>query len=782
MPGPGPRSGRASHDERAEAGETVLPAGGQWSRALFRGDDGPRRAFAHALLARLAATYAPEEMVIALCVSPSRRLSWAWTRWLPHTRRPQDEPDLPGVSSVDELRDSLDAEFSARPDFDPGAPPHHGEPLVIVIMDGPEFPAGDPLGGTGLRKTVVLDFSGTRRRPGRTTLRLDASTDGVRAVWLGRGRAERSALVTDDMAAALLTPYASDAGASPTGPIAELPDALTAGRRTDENDWPPPLTAAPRLDDLLPPLIPTRDRGLTTAGPPAGGPLTVPVGIVDRPFERFPGVLRVDLSGDEGHLFIAGGSGSGKSTLMITLIAALALTHTADEVQIHCLDLRGSLAAPADLPHIRTVTDESDPERVGRTLAELVVLLDHRRRLFADQGVDGMADYRRRRADGEFTEERHGDVYLFMDDVSADRHELSGHVAALDRLATHGLAYGIHLVVAVPRWPELPSSIGDQAATLLELRLGDPAESASDPRAAGRVPRRPGRGLASGTHFLTALPRIDGVEDTRDLTVAVSELVTAVAERWSEHPGASNAPALEGALSAASLPAAPDPLQAMLGLAESEQTPIMHDFATDPHLIVVGDEGSGKTNALRLIVRSITASHSPVKARFLVMDRRDDLVYAVPEEFVLGHAVSAAVLSELVDGAARAIGERVPDPESREAPAPWLGPRLFIVVDDYEQVDEMTPSPFEPLFEYLTVGYEVGMHLVVARSSASTGTAMTDPLLCALHEAGAATLALSTSPAESQVLDDIEPSVLPPGRGQYRMGGETTLIRIAVDD
>jgi hypothetical protein len=35
-------------------------------------------------------------------------------------------------------------------------------------------------------------------------------------------------------------------------------------------------------------------------------------------------------------------------------------------------------------------------------------------------------------------------------------------------------------------------------------------------------------------------------------------------------------------------------------------------------------------------------------------------------------------------------------------------------------------------------------------------TAMNDPLLRALHEAGAATLALSTSPAQGQVLDDIE--------------------------
>ena len=74
---------------------------------------------------------------------------------------------------------------------------------------------------------------------------------------------------------------------------------------------------------------------------PAGGVLSVPVGVVDRPFDQRRDLLMADLSGAGGHVGIAGGPQSGKSTLLRTLITALALTHTPREVQFYCLDFGG---------------------------------------------------------------------------------------------------------------------------------------------------------------------------------------------------------------------------------------------------------------------------------------------------------------------------------------------------------------------------------------------------------------------------------------------------------
>ena len=69
---------------------------------------------------------------------------------------------------------------------------------------------------------------------------------------------------------------------------------------------------------------------------------------------------------------------------------------------------------------------------------------------------------------------------------------------------------------------------------------------------------------------------------------------------------------------------------------------------------------------------------------------------------------------------------RVPGPEI--APSRmrlcdwWNGPRLFILVDDYDMVSGgPVHHPFAPLVDHLALGWEVGMHVIVARSAAVLG-------------------------------------------------------------
>ncbi|MDN3357665.1 type VII secretion protein EccCb [Actinomadura sp. DC4] len=704
------------------------PTSGRWSRVLFLGEDATRRAFAHAVLARLAAAHPSGRLVIVLRVAPQRRAEWAWTRWLPHTGR-------------------TDETFQSRPAFTAGVRPDPDEPLAVVVLDGADLPPGDRLAAAGFRNTVVLDLDGRRRRPGRTTLRLDASPDGVRALWVDQDRTERSTPVADPRAAAALiapeTAEVSDAGR-------RLAAALDAAGAEHPGGWSPPLTAAPTIDHLLPPLVPSHDRGLTTAAPPEGGSLMVPLGIVDRPFARLPDVLRVDLS---GHLLVSGAAGSGRSTLLTTLVIALALTHSPREAQVYCLDPDGSLGALSGLPHVGAVA--GDPDTAGATIAKVTALLDHREHLFAEHGVDGMDAYRSRRE--EFPDERYGDVFLLVEGAVPDAYETD-----LGRLAAGGPAHGIRLVVTAGPGPEPPAFL--RSGTGLELRLDDPAAA-------------PGRGMIGESAFLTALPRVDGVESTDRLPIAVAALVAEIAEHWGERPGAPGVRALPSVVAAGSLPEPDGRLRAVIGVNEGELAPVQHDFATAPHLIVIGDAGSGRTNLLRLVAESITLSHSPLEARILLVDYRGGLLHAMPEEFVLGHAFSAGVLGELVEGTALAIGERVAPASGGRAARDWQGPRLFILIDDYEQVRDRGRGLLEPLVEYLPLGHELGAHLIVACSSAGAGAAMDDPLLRGMHDAGAGTLLLSCPPEEGDVLDGLEPRDLPPGRARYRVRGETILVQ-----
>ncbi|MCX4966948.1 type VII secretion protein EccCa [Streptomyces sp. NBC_00654] len=553
--------------------------------------------------------------------------------------------------------------------------------------------------------------------------------------------------------------------------------------------WLPPLTEPSALDETLGPLAPHPEYGLTNME--LRGQLKAPVGIVDRPFDQRRDPLIVDLSAAGGHAGIAGGPQSGKSTLLRTLISALALTHTPREVQFYCLDFGGgTLAALAGLPHVGGVAARMDKERVGRVMAEVTAVLAHRERFFLEQGIDSMPTYRRRRAAGEFPDEAHGDVFLAVDGWSTVRQDYDQYLSTFNALAARGLNYGIHLLITTSRWVELTAAVRDQTGTRLELRMGDPMDSMIDVRKAATVPRVPGRGLTrdSKLHYLAALPRVDGRAGAGDLSDGVADLVARVSEHW---PGPPAPPVrmLPTLLPASELPpAGDDALRIPLGVEEETMGTLWHDFSATPHLIVVGDTESGKTNLLRLAAKAITERYTPAEARIMVVDYRRELVEAVPDAYRLGHAVSLDALKELVDGAARAVRTRVPGadiaPSRMRQCDWWTGPRLFVLVDDYDMVGGGGPlnQPFGPLMDHLALGYEVGMHLVVARSAAGAGRGLNDPLLRRMLEVNTPGILLSCPPTEGFVFGNVKGRNLIPGRGTRITRRKSIDIQTALAD
>ncbi|OON78072.1 type VII secretion protein EccCa [Streptomyces tsukubensis] len=555
--------------------------------------------------------------------------------------------------------------------------------------------------------------------------------------------------------------------------------------------WLPPLAEPSPLDVLLPGIAPHPERGLTAVGRSGTGRLRVPVGLVDKPFDQRRDPLVVDLSGAGGHIAVAGGSQSGKSTLVRTLIAALALTHTPAEVQFYCLDFGGGgLSQLAALPHVGGVAPRLNPERVQRAVAEVMTLLAHREQFFVDHTIDSMQSYRRRRAAGEFADEPFGDVFMVVDGWSTVRQDYDDLIQKFNELAARGLNYGIHLLISTTRWVELSAQVRDQAATRLELRMGDPMDSEIDTRKARSVPRSGGRGITADSkmHFLAGLPRLDGSSSLDDLGDGVAHLVAEVARHWPGAP-APQVRMLPHRLPLTELPAPEategDGLRIPLGIDQDALEPVWHDFSRTPHLIVVGDTESGKTNLLRAIARSITTRYTPDRAKIIAVDYRRTLVDAVPEEYRIGHVISLDNLNETIEGAARAMKDRVPGADI--APARmrqcdwWTGPRLFILVDDYDMVAGSTfQGPFEPLFGNLALGFEMGLHLVIARSAMGAGRGLSDGLVRRLDEANNPAVLLSCPPTEGRLFGNTKPLNLPPGRAQHIARRRARLMQTAL--
>ncbi|RSS64685.1 type VII secretion protein EccCa [Streptomyces sp. WAC06614] len=549
--------------------------------------------------------------------------------------------------------------------------------------------------------------------------------------------------------------------------------------------WLPPLDVPPTLDELLPPLAPDPERGLTTEDGAGHGQLSVPVGLIDLPFQQRRDLLTADLAGAGGHVGVAGAPQSGKSTLLRTLITALALTHTPREVQFYCLDFGGStLSSLRDLPHMGGIAGRHDPERITRVLAEINAIMSRRELLFAAENIDSMASYRQRKAAGAFADDPHGDVFLVIDGWNTLRQEFMDHVQTLTLLAGRGLNYGIHLVIAATRWGEIGAGLRDQLQTRFELRLGDAVDSLVDMRAAATVPRTAGRGMTTErTHFLTALPRIDGRGGADDLGEGIAHLTAAVADFW-HGPRAPEVRMLPLTVDAARLPAPEGRMRCAIGLEDTRVEPLWHDFEENPHLVVVGDSESGKTNLLRLVVDAVRRRYAPDRAKVMLVDFRRELHDAVPDDQRVGYAVTADAVRSLMAGVARAMESRTPpedlSPDRLKLRDWYTGPELFVVVDDYDLVSGAAQNPFAALFEHLAQGTELGLHLVVARSANGAGRAMSDPLLRRLAEVNTPAVLLSCPPGEGYLFGNTRPKEFPPGRGLHITRRRTVQVQTAL--
>ncbi|WP_007024961.1 type VII secretion protein EccC [Saccharomonospora iraqiensis] len=543
--------------------------------------------------------------------------------------------------------------------------------------------------------------------------------------------------------------------------------------------WLPPLKEPNSLDTLLPNLNPTEDRGLSPVGFFGNGRLQIPLGIVDRPYEQRRDPLWADFSGAAGHGVLVGGPQSGKSTMLRTLIMSAALTHTPEEAQFFCIDLGGGTLAPLEkLPHVGGVAvARREPDKARRIVAELTTLANERESRFGTLGVDSMNDFRNRKRRGDITAEQDafGDAFLVVDGWRALRDDFEELEPQITKLAVQGLTYGVHVVISSNRWADIRPAIKDMLGTRFELRLGDPSESDIDRRVAVNVPAgRPGRGLTRDKlHFLGGLPRIDGSSSDDDLGDGVVDAVSKVASAWQGRP-APKVRLLPDLMPYEELLAQDkyrDTKLIPIGVDEDELAPVYLDFNADPHFLAYADGESGKTNLLRQIVRGITERHTKQEAVIILVDYRRTMLGFVEGDQLLGYAVSANQLEDMVKEVAQSMQKRLPGPDVTPQQLKdrswWSGPELFVVVDDYDLVATSTNNPLKPLSEYLAQAKDVGLHMVVARRTGGAARTGMDPILGKLKELAMPGMVMNGSKDEGQLLGNVKAGPMPPGRGYF---------------
>ncbi|WP_248760929.1 type VII secretion protein EccCb [Pseudarthrobacter sp. SSS035] len=572
----------------------------------------------------------------------------------------------------------------------------------------------------------------------------------------------------DQPTAALPVP-SPGSGQSPEGPtiLSTLVGFASGTQPMTPPVWLPPLPLSISLSQTGAAV------NLTSAGPRLEQPayLSPAMGILDDPSRQWQGPWHLDLAARGGNLAVIGAPQSGRSTALRSIAAALALSHTVQDVNLYGIDLLGnSLTGLAALPHSAGMAGRGNREYLRRTVEEVHSLVNARQDVFEAHRIDTVKAMRTARARGGLEELSCTDLFLFIDGFGALTSEFPEIEELVHDIMTRGSTFGVHVVVTVRTWSEIRMTRQSLIGNRIELHISDPADSIDRRLASTLGAGRPGRALTLDKtigHF--ALTSLENRPDPDAAATELERLCQLVASGTAD-----SAPAVRVLPTAADLP--PRTVRTTgpgMGLREQDLgTEVLDLFGTDPGLLAFGDPETGRTNLLKNIASQLIGSHAPGEVIFAVFDPRQNLRNFIPDEYLGEYASNALVAARLAEFVAGQLQDRMGDGSK---PALTI-PRIVLLVDDYDILTASGNQPLRALAPHIPAGADAGLHAVVASRINGAAVAIHDPFLSAIRAAGGPVALFSGERSEGVIANGERPAHLPTGRARILRPGRRPLV------
>ncbi|PJM91671.1 FtsK/SpoIIIE domain-containing protein [Streptomyces sp. CB01373] len=698
-------------------------------------------------VAQTAVLHSPMDVQFYVLTENDAHSRWDWVRWLPHARPSggHDVNVLVGTDSetvgarVGELTQVLDARQKAlKEKGNRSDGPAFSDPDIVVVWDGSRRLRSLPGVVRLLREgpavslyAICLDeeerflpgecqavvLAEPRRRDGRgddgatlPTSAPQAAVGGFPSFQAWHRTAQPSEQATEKTLELRLRVEQTDARrrrdvrpdfVSPAW-CARVSRALSSLRDISGETEDSALPAASRLLDVLQLEPPTRDA--IAARWRMGGQSTMAV-----IGESYDGPFGIDLRRDGPHGLIAGTTGSGKSELLQTIVAALAVANTPENMTFVLVDYKGGSAFKdcVKLPHTVGMVTDLDAHLVERALESLGAELKRREHILAAADAKDIEDYQ----DLVRRDPSHASVprlLIVIDEFASMVRDLPDFVTGLVNIAQRGRSLGIHLLLATQRPSGVVSpEIRANTNLRIALRVTDAGESTDviDAPEAGHISKStPGRayvrlGHASLVPFQsgrvggrrpgaadpqalapwagplnwadlgrTALRKPksearedDEITDLKVLVDAVREANRALGIPAQHSPWL---PALEDTLllddipavrAQGALPAAPYGVEDLP--ADQARRPVAVDFATFGHLLVGGAPRTGRSQLLRTIAGSLARTHSCADVHLYGVDCGNGALNALTRLPHCGAVVGRNQLERVVRLFSRLSGE-----------------------------------------------------------------------------------------------------------------------------
>ncbi|KFG74398.1 FtsK/SpoIIIE domain-containing protein [Streptomyces mutabilis] len=661
-------------------------------------------------VAQTAALHSPMDVQFYVLSENSARSEWDWVRWLPHARPSggQDVNVLIGTDAetvgarIGELTQILDARKKAAQQ-NGGQASAFSDPDIVVVWDGSRRLRSLPGVVRLLREgpsvsmyAICLDAeerflpgecqafvvaepkveeTGQQRGAQRQQRQAAGGFPSFQAWYDGadaaeseqRARAEKLRLRVEEAGAERIADVRPDF-VTPAWCL-RLARSLSALRDISGETEDSALPGASRLLDVLQLEPPTADA--ITARWRMGGQSTMAV-----IGESYDGPFGIDMRKDGPHGLIAGTTGSGKSELLQTIVAALAVANTPENMTFVLVDYKGGSAFKdcVKLPHTVGMVTDLDAHLVERALESLGAELKRREHILAAADAKDIEDYQ----DLVRRDPSHAPVprlLIVIDEFASMVRDLPDFVTGLVNIAQRGRSLGIHLLLATQRpsgvvSPEIRANTnlrialrvtdGGESTDVIDspeaghiskstpgrayVRLG---HSSLVPFQSGRVGgRRPGAadpaalapwvgslgwedlGRAALTKPKAEARQDDEITDLKVLVDAVREANRSMGIPAQHSPWL---PALDetlllddievpvlAATAPGKLPPAPFGIEDLP--ADQARRPVVVDFAHFGHLMIGGAPRSGRSQVLRTIAGSLARTHSTADVHLYGID------------------------------------------------------------------------------------------------------------------------------------------------------------------
>ncbi|MFD4477492.1 FtsK/SpoIIIE domain-containing protein [Streptomyces sp. NPDC058471] len=666
-------------------------------------------------VAQSAVLHSPLDVQFYVLTENSARETWDWTRWLPHARPSgaQDANVLIGTdaetvgSRIGELTQILAArQKAAKENNNRQGGASFGDPDIVVVWDGSRRLRSMPGVVKLLREgpsvsmfALCLDAEErflpgecqavviAEPRPEEISLPARPAPGGQAPVPPAPGGfpsfqawhsaepddSERNAekplelrLRVEQTGAARIRSVRPDF-VSPAW-CGRLARALSPLRDISGETEDSALPGSSRLLDVLQLEPPTADQ-ITARWQVSGQSTMAVIG------ESYDGPFGIDMRRDGPHGLIAGTTGSGKSELLQTIVAALAVANTPENMTFVLVDYKGGSAFKdcVKLPHTVGMVTDLDAHLVERALESLGAELKRREHILAAADAKDIEDYQ----DLVRRDPSHPPVprlLIVIDEFASMVRDLPDFVTGLVNIAQRGRSLGIHLLLATQRPSGVVSpEIRANTNLRIALRVTDGAESSDviDSPEAGHISKStPGRayvrlGHASLVPFQSG--RVGGrrpgatdpallapwagplgwedlgraalvkpkaaareEEEITDLKVLVDAVRDANATMGIPAQHSPWLPALSETLQLDEIPLPPASdkpgalAPAPFGLedipSDQARRPVVVNFETFGHLLIGGAPRSGRSQILRTLAGSIARTHSSADVHLYGID------------------------------------------------------------------------------------------------------------------------------------------------------------------